>query len=278
MLCASDAHVHGADHPTWQQTGSKIRDDYRKAAAWLLPRLTVAATPAGPAPAPDRAAVLLWAADQIDAGWFTTAASATAELRRLAGEAPVTPPPALTEEGRLRAQVEVLQQDAERDRGLAKVGARCMREGHQGLIEQGRAVIEGHRFALSVKLGLGTGAPWDAIHERVAELAGEAKQDEATTVDLATLASALDGLHTLIATSSRDWQTYRVDAWIWAVICGWDCEQAEHDDTCTHGALEETASMQGWDTATVAKARRYRAAVRTLTEARQDPTQDGEEA
>jgi hypothetical protein len=38
-------------------------------------------------PAPDnRAAVLLWAADQIDAGWFTTAATATAELRRLAGE------------------------------------------------------------------------------------------------------------------------------------------------------------------------------------------------
>jgi hypothetical protein len=45
------------------------------------------AAPAGPAPATDRAAVLLWAADQIDAGWFTTAATATAELRRLAGEA-----------------------------------------------------------------------------------------------------------------------------------------------------------------------------------------------
>jgi hypothetical protein len=44
------------------------------------------ATPVGPAP-DNRAAVLLWAADQIDAGWFTTAATATAELRRLAGEA-----------------------------------------------------------------------------------------------------------------------------------------------------------------------------------------------
>ncbi|MFD4547226.1 hypothetical protein [Streptomyces sp. NPDC058466] len=81
-----------------------------------------------------------------------------------------------------------------------------------------------------------------------------------------TLAAALDGLHTLIATSSRDWQTYRVDAWIWAVLCGWDCEQDEHDDTCTHGALEETAAMHGWDADTVAKARRYRAAVRALTE------------
>jgi hypothetical protein len=46
MLCAADVHVHGEDHPTWQQLvgepGSKIRDDYRKAAAWLLPRMTVA--------------------------------------------------------------------------------------------------------------------------------------------------------------------------------------------------------------------------------------------
>jgi hypothetical protein len=57
MLCAADVHVHGEDHPTWQQLvgepGSRIRDDYRKAAAWLLPRLTV---PAGVAPATDGAA------------------------------------------------------------------------------------------------------------------------------------------------------------------------------------------------------------------------------
>lgn len=91
-------------------------------------------------------------------------------LRRLADESAVVPPPALTEEGRLRAQVEVLQQDAERDQGLAKVGARCMREGHQGLIEGGRLVLEGWRFALSTALDLGTGAPWEAIHERVKEL------------------------------------------------------------------------------------------------------------
>jgi hypothetical protein len=58
MLCAADVHVHDGDHPTWQQLvgepGSRIRDDYRKAAAWLLPRLTVAATPAVPAPATGR--------------------------------------------------------------------------------------------------------------------------------------------------------------------------------------------------------------------------------
>ncbi|MEU9333172.1 hypothetical protein AB0D49_08400 [Streptomyces sp. NPDC048290] len=83
--------------------------------------------------------------------------------------------------------------------------------------------------------------------------------------DAETLAAALDGMHTLIATSSRDWGTYRVDAWLWAVLCGWDCEETEHDDTCTHGTLEEMAARHGWDTATVAKARRYRSAVRALT-------------
>lgn len=91
-----------------------------------------------------------------------------------------------------------------------------------------------------------------------------------------TLAAALDGLHTLIATSSRDWQTYRVDAWIWAVLCGWDCNQDTHDETCTHGALEETAAMHGWDDATVAKARCYRAAVRRLADEAQQGSPEPE--
>ncbi|WP_262059692.1 hypothetical protein [Streptomyces sp. STR69] len=88
---------------------------------------------------------------------------------------------------------------------------------------------------------------------------------EAPAHETQALAAMFEGLHTLLATSSRDWQTYRVDAWLWAILCGWDCEQAEHDETCTHGALEETAAIHGWDDATVAKARRYRAAVRILT-------------
>lgn len=90
--------------------------------------------------------------------------------------------------------------------------------------------------------------------------------DDVQHPETGDLAAALDGLHTLIATSSRDWSTYRVDAWLWAVLCGWDCEQTEHDDICTHGALEEIASMHGWDEALMAKVRRYRAAVRSVTE------------
>jgi hypothetical protein len=350
----------------------------------------------------------------------------------------VTPPPVLTEVGRLRAQVEVLHQDAERDRGLVKLGARCFRDHHDGQITEGRATVEGHRFALSVTLGLGTGAPWDAIHERVKELAavraatsavvspppsrtaevrerllgaldfsycqglgystpeallsaydasavlpepadraavleeaadkmlalrdslitapdatgkylagieraetelrrlaGEAhptstaplaagrphvqghcpacgttglflgnggyvtcsrvdcpEPDAASTVlerppaaseaqqpDTGTLAAIFEGFGLLLATSSRDWSEYAPDAWLYAVILGWDCEATEHDELCTHGAMEEMQQRHGWSDEAVAKARRYRTVVRSLTERapEQQPAADTKE-
>lgn len=103
----------------------------------------------------------------------------------------------------------------------------------------------------------------------VRRVADETTATETAPVDLPALAAALDGFGTLLATSSRDWGVYRVDAWLYAVILGWDCEETEHDDTCTHGALEEMQQQHGWDAATVAKARRYRAAVRALIETHQ---------
>jgi hypothetical protein len=42
LLCTADIHVYGDEHPTWQKLSRKVQDDYRKAAQWLLPRLTVA--------------------------------------------------------------------------------------------------------------------------------------------------------------------------------------------------------------------------------------------
>lgn len=99
--------------------------------------------------------------------------------------------------------------------------------------------------------------------------AGSDEQPE--TQPLTALAPMFEGLARLIATSSRDWGVYRVDAWLWAVLVGWDCEQAEHDESCTHGAMEEMQQLHGWDDETVAKARRYRAAVRAVVEAAEDP-------
>jgi hypothetical protein len=102
-----------------------------------------------------------------------------------------------------------------------------------------------------------------ALEESRKELRAEAARLRS---QLWTLGAALEGMGRLLATSSRDWGQYRVDAWLWAVLCGWDCEVTEHDDTCTHGAMEEMAAKHGWDDAAVAKARRYRAAVHVLTE------------
>ena len=90
--------------------------------------------------------------------------------------------------------------------------------------------------------------------EQMLDAYDAARAAEQTVDDRQTLAAALSGLETLIATSSRDWGTYRVDAWIWAVLVGWDCE-----------ALEEVAAAHGWTDDTVAKARRYHDAVRRLT-------------
>ncbi|WP_030797547.1 hypothetical protein [Streptomyces griseus] len=81
---------------------------------------------------------------------------------------------------------------------------------------------------------------------------------------LRTLAPMFEGLQRLLATSSRDWGEYRVDAWLWAVLLGWDCEEDVHDETCEHGTMAEMQRIHGWDDAAVAKARRYRAAVRTV--------------
>lgn len=87
-----------------------------------------------------------------------------------------------------------------------------------------------------------------------------AEQAEAT---VRAFGSIFEGFGRLLSTSARDWGTYRVDAWLWAVIRGWDCEKTEHNAACVHGAMEEMAEAHGWSPAAVAKARRYRAVVRS---------------
>lgn len=96
-----------------------------------------------------------------------------------------------------------------------------------------------------------------------------------TQADTETLAAMFEGLGRLLATSSRDWGQYAPDAWLYAVVLGWDCEETEHDETCTHGAMEEMQQRHGWSDEAVAKARRYRAAVRALTEPAAGMRQDG---
>ena len=81
----------------------------------------------------------------------------------------------------------------------------------------------------------------------------------------APLTEVFESLGLLVGTNSRDWGARWDDAWLYAILCGWDCEQTEHDETCTHGAMEEMAAKFGWDDDTVAKLRRYRATVRAVS-------------
>jgi hypothetical protein len=92
LLCTADVHVHGADHPTWQQLvdepGRRIRDDYRKAAQWLAPRLTVTAPaavpvvpPADPAELRDRIAEAIIKSDGVPSQAFVAKLHWTVALR-----------------------------------------------------------------------------------------------------------------------------------------------------------------------------------------------------
>ncbi|WP_406501545.1 hypothetical protein OHA04_27400 [Streptomyces sp. NBC_01590] len=111
----------------------------------------------------------------------------------------------------------------------------------------------------------------EASHSRVCRISRNgwkrrAEQAEAAIERVRALAPMLDGLEELIATSSRDWGEHRVDAWLWAVLVGWNCEeQHDHDETCDDGAaMAEQQQRHGWSDEAVAKARRFRAAVRAV--------------
>lgn len=111
--------------------------------------------------------------------------------------------------------------------------------------------------------------PYHQRHEHLtAEAEQRAQQAEAATSTLleerATLALLFEGFDRLLATSSRDWSEYCVDAWLWAVVCGWDCAPCT-DPECTHDVLEWHARKFGWGQEGIDKARRYHAAVLALT-------------
>lgn len=81
------------------------------------------------------------------------------------------------------------------------------------------------------------------------------------------LAEALSRVRRMVATDSRDWSRDRSDAWLYGLLCGWDCEdQHEHDDDCgDDGAMRDVAADLGWSGEDVARLRRYRAAIREVS-------------
>lgn len=81
-----------------------------------------------------------------------------------------------------------------------------------------------------------------------------------------TLADALKGLRDVIVNDSRVWADHKRDAWIYAVLVGWGCEDDhEHDWICGgDDALVEVAEKHGWNGRDILRLRHHRAALRTL--------------
>ncbi|MFF4179652.1 hypothetical protein [Streptomyces sp. NPDC001750] len=106
----------------------------------------------------------------------------------------------------------------------------------------------------------------DEMLSTVDQYRTRAKRAETALERVEPLAPMFEALHALLVTSSRDWGEYRVDAWLWAVLVGWGCNrQHEHDETCdADAAMTEMQQRHGWSDEAVAKARRYRAAVRAV--------------
>ncbi len=64
-----------------------------------------------------------------------------------------------------------------------------------------------------------------------------------------------------MAFDSRDWSARSSDAWLYGLLCGWDCDDVrDHDEDCRE-AMSEIAARFGWSQEEVARLRRLRAAV-----------------
>lgn len=121
------------------------------------------------------------------------------------------------------------------------------------------------------RAGVAFGVPLAALEGHAMALATVARRAVLAEVDARVLGvrEALKMLDQLLAFSSRDWSQSDVDARLYAVLCGWDCEDGEcsnpgnpqHDHTV---AMTEIAQRFGWTPEVVARLRELRASVREV--------------
>ncbi|WP_433078903.1 hypothetical protein ACQP1P_38660 [Dactylosporangium sp. CA-052675] len=73
----------------------------------------------------------------------------------------------------------------------------------------------------------------------------------------ADLAEALQSVYDCMVFDSRDWGASRRDAWLYAIVVGWDADEAGETDD----AMAELAARYCWTDETVERLRRMHAAV-----------------
>lgn len=83
---------------------------------------------------------------------------------------------------------------------------------------------------------------------------------------MSNLGKALESMHDVIVFDARDWSLDRHDAWLYAILVGWEQEDTDDPtDIREPGVLEQVAARHGWSAATIARIRRMRAAVKAAT-------------
>ncbi|MEV0691801.1 hypothetical protein [Streptomyces sp. NPDC050388] len=83
---------------------------------------------------------------------------------------------------------------------------------------------------------------------------------------LARVREALASLHRTMAHDPRDWALDKRDAWLWGIVCGWECEaQHDHDVVCGRdNPLRQVAARHRWPNEDVERLKTYRRAVAAL--------------
>lgn len=91
---------------------------------------------------------------------------------------------------------------------------------------------------------------------------------------------AIGSLQRTVAHDPRDWGQDKRDAWIWGIVCGWECEeQHDHDAVCgRNSALREVAARHQWANEDVDRLKTYRRALAALDKAAPAATEATEPA
>lgn len=77
---------------------------------------------------------------------------------------------------------------------------------------------------------------------------------------MSELRKALESLRASMVFDPRDWGRVKRDAWMYAILIGWD------DDDRPSQVMDAVAARHGWSAETVARLRRMRAAVKAAVD------------
>lgn len=79
--------------------------------------------------------------------------------------------------------------------------------------------------------------------------------------EMQLLSDAFGSMGRIMAFDPRDWSVNFRDAWLYAIVCGWDSEEESEED-----AMGEVAADHMWSSTDITRLRSMRAGVKALTD------------